>query len=294
MPPTDNRAPRVAVLGTGAIGAPVARHLAAAGFAPRVWNRTAAKAEALRGGGIEPVATPADAVAGADVVVTVLKDGPTVLETLRAAAPALRPGTVWVQHSTVGDRIEDLAGFAREHGLVLVDAPVQGTREPAERGELVVLAAGPEDVRPLVQPLFDAIGQRTVWVGADGESGEASRLKLVLNTWVLALTQGVGEALALARGLGVDPAVFRDVVAGGPMDSGYFRAKSAAIVSGDFTPSFTVDNARKDALLVLEAAGRSGVRMDTVEAAAERFRRASAQGHGGQDMAAGYFASFEG
>jgi 3-hydroxyisobutyrate dehydrogenase len=241
---------------------------------------------------VEAAGTPADAVNGADVVVTILKDGPVVLDAIKAAEPGLRAGAVWVQLSTVGDAVDELAAFAADRGLVFVDAPVQGTRQPAEMGKLVVMAAGPPQVRDVVQPLFDTIGQRTLWVGDDGASGAASRLKLVLNTWVVALTHGVGEALALAKGLDVDPRHFVDVVSGGPMDNGYFQGKSAAILAGDFTTSFSVDNAEKDARLVLAAAERAGIRVDTVGAGQARFARASAQGHGGEDMAAGYFASF--
>jgi 3-hydroxyisobutyrate dehydrogenase len=210
----------------------------------------------------------------------------------RAAAPAFAEGTVWVQLSTVGDAVDTLAGFAREHCLVFVDAPVQGTRQPAEQGQLIVMAAGAPSVRDKLTPVFDAIGKRTLWVGDDGGSGAASRLKLVLNTWVIALTHGVGEALALAEGLGVDPQHFVEVVSGGPMDNAYFQAKSAAVISDDYTTSFSVDNAAKDARLVLEAARRAGVRMDTVEAGHARFVRACELGHGNKDMAAGYFASF--
>lgn len=278
----------VAVLGTGLIGSPVARNLAAAGFAVRAWNRTRAKAEPLAAHGIQVTDTAQDAVAGARIVVTVVKDGPAVLDAIKAAAPV--PGTIWVQLSTVGDAVDELAAFASEQGLVFVDAPVQGTRGPAEQGQLVVLAAGADAVRDIVQPLFDVIGKRTLWVG---EAGAASRLKLVLNTWVIALTHGVGEALALAGGLGVDPAHFVDVVTGGPMDNAFFQLKSEAVRSGDFTPSFTVDNAEKDARLVLAAAARAGVRMDSVAAGRERFARASELGHGDEDMVAGYFASFD-
>ncbi|AIG74789.1 6-phosphogluconate dehydrogenase [Amycolatopsis japonica] len=280
----------VAVLGTGIIGAPVARNLSKAGFAVRAWNRTAAKAEALSEHGVEVAGNAAEAVEGARVVITVLTDGQTVLESIRAAAPAA--GTIWVQLSTVGDAVEELVEYADEQGLVFVDAPVQGTRQPAEQGQLIVLAAGAADVRETVQPLFDAIGKRTLWVGEDGRTGAASRLKLVLNTWVIALTHGVGEALALAEGLGVDPRHFVDVVTGGPMDNGYFQAKSAAILNDDYTTAFSVDNAEKDARLVLAAAARAGVRMDAVEAGRARFARASEAGHGDEDMAAGYFASF--
>jgi 3-hydroxyisobutyrate dehydrogenase len=285
--------PEVAVLGTGIIGAPVARNLAGGGFPVRAWNRTRAKAEALTAHGVRVADSPADAVKGADVVLTVLKDGPGVLEVMSAAEPGLRRDTVWVQLSTVGQAVGELAAFARAHGLDFVDAPVQGTRQPAEQAQLVVMAAGSPAAREIVQPLFDAIGKRTLWVGDDGESGAASRLKLVLNTWVIALTHGVGEALALAKGLGVAPEHFIDVVSGGPMDNGYFQGKSAAIISGDYTTSFSVDNADKDARLVLDAARTANVVMDTVQAGQARFARASRLGHGEQDMAAGYFASFE-
>ncbi len=238
-------------------------------------------------------ATPAEAVQGADVVLTVLNDGARVLQTIEAAAPRLAEGTIWLQLSTVGEVVDELAEHATKAGLVFVDAPVQGTRQPAELGKLVVMAAGPtDDVRPTLQPLFDAIGSRTVWIGEDGTTGKASRLKLVLNTWVIALTHGVGEALALAEQLDVDPQQFVDIVTGGPMDNGYFQGKSAAILSGDYTTSFSVDNAAKDARLVLDAARRTGIRMETVEAGHQRFARASAQGHGAKDMAAGYSASF--
>jgi 3-hydroxyisobutyrate dehydrogenase len=285
--------PVVAVLGTGIIGSAVARNLARQGFAVQAWNRTRAKAEPLAEHGVRISATPAEAVDGARIVLTVLKDGPAVLEAMRAATDGLAPETVWVQMSTVGDVVEDLTEFARTAGLLFVDAPVQGTRQPAEQGQLVVLAAGAPAVREKVQPVFDAIGKRTVWVSEDGGSGAASRLKLVLNSWVIALTHGVGEALALAQGLGVDPAHFVDVVTGGPMDSGYFQSKSAVIRSGEYEPSFTVDNAEKDARLILAAAERTGVRMDTVQAGQTRFARASKLGHGDEDMAAGYFASFD-
>ncbi|MGW2342789.1 NAD(P)-dependent oxidoreductase [Streptomyces sp. NPDC001661] len=291
MSSTDPSAARpvVAVLGTGTMGAPMARNLARAGFTVRAWNRTRAKAEPLAADGVSVADSASDAVRDADVVVTVLPDGPRTLDVVREATP--KPGTVWVQSGTVGEAIDELAEYAARAGLPLVDAPVLGTRQPAEQGTLTVLAAGPETTREAVRPLFDAIGSRTLWVG-DGAPGPASRLKLALNSWVIALTTGVGEALALAKGLGVDANDLVAAVTGGPLDSGYFQNKSAAIRGDDYTPSFSVDNAAKDAGLVLAAAERAGIRVDAVAAAHDRFRRASAQGHGDEDMAATYFASF--
>ncbi|WFB11803.1 NAD(P)-dependent oxidoreductase [Streptomyces sp. LX-29] len=284
----------VAVLGTGIMGAPMARNLARAGLDVRVWNRTRAKAEPLAEAGARVADTPAEAVDGADAVLTMLYDGAAVLDTMGRAAPALRPGALWIQSTTAG--VEALVGLSRlaaERGLVFIDAPVLGTRQPAESGQLIVLAAGPEPVRPALAPLFDAIGSRTVWVGDDGAQSTASSLKLVVNSWVLALNNATGEALALARGLDVDPRHFLDAVAEGPLDNGYLRVKAQQILTGDLTPSFATATAEKDARLIVAAGERTGVRLDLAAAGADRFHRAVSQGHGLDDMAASYYASFE-
>ncbi|MEU2423937.1 NAD(P)-dependent oxidoreductase [Streptomyces sp. NPDC007851] len=287
--------PTVAVLGTGIMGAAMARNLLRAGHTVRAWNRTRAKAEPLAADGAQVTDTPAEAVEGADVVLTMLYDGSTALAALRESATALRSGLVWVQSTTAGlDQIPDLAAFASEHGLVFYDAPVLGTRQPAEAGQLTVLAAGPEQGRELVTPVFDAVGARTVWTGEDGSSAAATRLKLVANSWVLAVTAATGEVVALAQALGVDPQDFFDIIDGGPLDMGYLRAKAKLILDGGLTPpSFAVDTAEKDARLIVGAGAGNGVRLDVAEAAAERFARAAAQGHADEDMAAAYFASYE-
>lgn len=299
MTDTDSKsspALTVTVLGTGIMGAAMARNLARSGHTVRVWNRTRAKAEPLAvEGGIMLADTPADAVRDADVVLTMLYDGDAVREVMRKAAPALRPGAVWVQSTTAGvDAIGELSVLAEELGLVFFDAPVLGTRQPAEAGQLLVLAAGPAEHRAAVAPVFDAVGARTVWTGEEGGAGSATRLKLVANSWVLAVTNATGEVLALAQALGVDPQDFFDAIEGGPLDMGYLRAKAGLILSGGLTPaSFAVSTAAKDARLIVEAGERNGVRLDVAAASAERFRRAEEQGHGGEDMAAAYFASFE-
>jgi 3-hydroxyisobutyrate dehydrogenase len=288
-------APSVALLGTGIMGSGMAGSMLRAGIPLRVWNRTRARAEGLEAQGAAVCDTPDEAVRGADVVVTMLADGPTVLEVMTAAARGLAPGQIWAQTSTVGvGWLDELAGFARDQGLVFLDSPVQGTRQPAEQGQLTVYAAGPEgaseSVRELVRPVFDAIGQKTMWLD---EVGAATRLKLVANSWVLALTNAVGEAVALARGLGVDPESFLEAVSGGPVDSPYMRVKARAIIDDDYTPSFSVALAGKDAGLVVEAGQTAGLHLDVASASAERFRRAAGLGHAEDDMAAAYFASFD-
>ncbi|MEU7054685.1 NAD(P)-dependent oxidoreductase [Streptomyces sp. NPDC046197] len=285
----------VSVLGTGIMGSGMARNLLKAGHTVRAWNRTRAKAEPLAADGARIADSPAEAVRDADVVLTMLYDGGTVLEVMREAAPAARSGAAWAQSTTAGlESVGEMAGLAREHGLVFYDAPVLGTRQPAEAGQLIVLAAGPAEGRDVVTPVFDAVGARTTWISQDSAAAAATRLKLVTNSWVLAATAAVGEVLALAKALDVDPEGFFDLVRGGPLDMGYLHAKADLVLNDRLTPpSFAVKTAEKDARLITEAAERHGVRLDVARAAAERFARAAAQGHADEDMAAAYFASFD-
>lgn len=288
---TQQTRTQVAVLGVGVMGTPIARNLARKGFVVRAWNRTRAKADALAIDGVAAFDTPAGAVDGAHVVVTVLNDADSVLQAMQAAAPALARGTPWVQISTVGVRgIASLAAFAQAHGLVFYDAPVQGSRQPAEQAQLVVLASGPASARAQVQPVFDAIGRRTVWVADDGSTGASSRLKLALNHYAFALTHAVAESLKLAGSLGADPRHVIDVVSGGPMDNAYFQAKGALILNDDFRPAFTIVNAVKDATLIAQAARDAGMQADIANASLARFQRAADAGHGDQDMAASFLA----
>ena len=280
--------PTVALLGTGIMGAGMARNVAAAGMPLRVWNRSADKAAPLAEAGATVAASPAEAVQGADVVVTMLFDAASVADTVQEAAAGLSPDTVWLQMATVGVAgTDELAKLAGDLGVRFVDAPVLGTRKPAEDGALVVLASGPEDVRPLVQPVLDAVGSRTMWLG---EAGQGTRLKLVANSWVLTVVEGIAESLTLAKALGLDPQHFLDVVKGGAMDAPYVQLKGGAMLAGDFAPSFGLDGAAKDADLIVAAARDAGADLAVIEAVREHFARALAAGHGDQDMAATYLA----
>jgi 3-hydroxyisobutyrate dehydrogenase len=284
--------PTVALLGTGIMGAGMARNVLAAGLPLRVWNRTAAKARPLAEAGAVLAADPAEAVRDADVIVTMLGDGHHVRAVMEQAQAGLRAGQVWAQMTTVGLDQGELVGLADRHRLLLVDAPVVGTRQPAEQGRLLVLAAGTAEARARAQPVFDAVGRATRWTGDDPGAASASRLKLVVNSWVLAVTAGAAEALALARGLDVDPQAFLDAVGGGPLDLPYLQAKAAAILAQDWTPSFSVANAAKDADLIVAAGAGAGIALDVAAAAAARYHRAAEAGHGEADMAANYLASF--
>ena len=284
---------KVAVLGTGIMGAAMARNLLRAGHDVRVWNRDRAKTVPLTDAGAQAAVSPSEAVAGADVVVTMLFDAAAVTDVIRQAAPGVRPGTAWVQSTTVG--VHDaaaMADLAGEVGLDLVEAPVSGTREPAEAGQLLVIAAGPDAVRERVLPVLDAIGARTVWTGQDPAEGSATRLKLVVNSWVIAASNAAGEILALAGALGVDPGQFFDLVDGGGLDLPFLRVKAGLILDDRLEPaSFAVDTSLKDARLILEAAREHGLRLDGAEASARRLERVASLGRSKQDLAAAFYAS---
>jgi 3-hydroxyisobutyrate dehydrogenase len=266
---------RIAVLGTGIMGAGIARNLAAAGHEVRAWNRTRAKAEGL---GAEVADTPAEAVDGAEAVITMLADGPVI----EAVLPDLDPATIWVQMSTVG--VADTERFAQRHPS-FVDAPVLGSQPQSESGELLVLAAGRE--RP--DELFDAMANGVMWLG--DEPGAGTRLKLVVNLWIMNLVENLAETFAFAEALGLDPRHFLEAIEGRPMDSPYAHLKGEKILSGDFSAVFALKHGAKDVRLALEAARAAGVDLGLGPVTLERFERAIELGHGDEDTATAWFAS---
>jgi 3-hydroxyisobutyrate dehydrogenase len=277
----------VAVLGTGTIGEPVARNLTGAGFDVRVWNRTRNKADPLAQAGATVCDSPAEAARGAELVLTVLADADATAETVEEVE--FDADAVWVQSATVGvDGAERLAELAQEKGVAFVDAPVLGTRKPAEEGKLVILASGPDDALDRCEPLFDAIGGQTRRLGP---VPTGSKLKMVTNLWLLAVTEGAAEAIALAEGLGLDPREFLATMEGSQIDTPYLHLKGEAILDRKLDPSFKLRLAEKDASLVLEAAARAGVEVRVGRAVREAFERGVELGHGDEDMAAVYFAA---
>jgi 3-hydroxyisobutyrate dehydrogenase len=179
---------RVAVLGTGIMGAPMARNLLKAGFQVRVWNRTPDKARVLAADGAELAETPADAVREAAFVITMLTDTAAALAVMGQAADSVPAGAVWLQ-TGMDTATGSVAGLAEDHEITFVNSPVIGTRETAKQGRLVVLASGPGDALDRAQPIFDAIGSKTVRLGP--EAGRASRVKLVVNAWTVGLWESL-------------------------------------------------------------------------------------------------------
>jgi 3-hydroxyisobutyrate dehydrogenase len=287
-----NASEQVAVLGAGGtMGQPIARHLADAGMQVRAWNRTREKAEPLASDGIEVLETPVLAASGATIVLTMLSDAEAVLSAMEGSAGALalaNPGTIWLQMSTIGiEGTERCATLAEEHDLVFVDSPVVGTKKPAEEGKLTVLASGPDDALDRCAGIFEAIGQKTVKLG---EAGSATRMKLVVNSWLLTLVEGLAETIAFAEGIGVDPGEFLETISGGPIDNPYAQLKGQMMVERSFEPSFKLELAAKDAGLLLEAARRHDLELPLLDVIEARLDEAARQ-HGDADMAATYLES---
>jgi 3-hydroxyisobutyrate dehydrogenase len=271
------------------MGGPMARNLLRAGHEVTVWNRTVQKAEALEEEGARVASTPADAVRDAEIVLTMLADARAVEETMieSGALDVMPQGALWIQSSTIGlAAIDRLAEQPVEHGITFVDAPVLGTKKPAEDGQLFMLASGPEEARARCEPVFDAVSRGHVWLG---EAGLGTRLKLVVNSWILCTIENLSETFVLAQTLGVDPRSFLEVISGGGMDMPYAHLKGEAILNQDFPPSFPLVHARKDVALILDAAGE--VDLPLVRATLQQFDRAFELGHGDEDMSAVYYAS---
>jgi 3-hydroxyisobutyrate dehydrogenase len=286
MPETsniDNTASRVAVLGTGTMGAAMARRLLTSRFMVTVWNRNPEKIQPLVDAGARAAADPAEAVHDADIVLTMLFDEAAVVSVAAQFLAAARPGTVWMQSSTIGaDGMGTVAAAASTRHVPIIDAPVLGTKDPAERGTLTVLASGESAAIVALQPVFDAIGSRTIVVG--DRLGAASDLKLVCNTWVASLTAGVAQSVALARDFGLDPAQFIDAVAGSASDSPYVRIKGATLLEDARAPQFALDGLLKDLRLAQRTAGPSNTTpyLDSLE---HIYAAASHDGHGHEDVA---------
>jgi 3-hydroxyisobutyrate dehydrogenase len=282
----------VAILGAGGtMGFGIARNIARAGLELIAWNRSREKAEPLLADGARLCETAAEATAAADVIVTMLADTDAVLAAMdgeRGGFAGARPGSVWVQMSTIGEHgTARCIELAREHEIEFVDAPVLGTKQPAAEGQLVVMASGKRDLQQRLQPVFDAVGRRTMWVG---EAGAGSRLKLVTNAWLVSVVEGVAETIALAEGLELDPSLFLEAIDGGPLDAPYARIKARAMIERDFEPTFALKHATKDAKLVADAAARRGLDLPVLAAIARRMDEAVPE-HGDEDLSATYLRS---
>jgi 3-hydroxyisobutyrate dehydrogenase len=274
----------VAVLGIGAMGHGMAASALRAGIPVIVWDRKMEAARDLAGRGAQVAASAADAARRAAIVVTMVTDADAVISIAgdQGMLAALGPGAIWAQMSTIGvagiDRVTTMASAERPD-VMLLDAPVSGSREPAERGQLTIFASGPAQARSRVAPLFDALGQRTIWVG---EVGAGTRLKLVNNTWLAFANEAVAASVALAHRLGLATGTVVDALGAAPLVSPWQAAKLQRIAEGEFSPQFALSLALKDVHLALQAAGDG--QLEVLACLAGEWQRAVDQGLGEQDL----------
>ena len=274
----------VAVLGIGAMGHGMAASALRAGIPTIVWNRRREATRDLAHLGAEVADAASEAARRAAIVVTMVTDTDAVISIARdqGMLAALAPGAIWVQMSTIGvagaERIAAMVDVERPD-VTLLDAPVSGSKEPAEQGKLTIFASGPDAARSRVAALFDALGQRTIWVGP---VGAGTRLKLVNNTWLAFAAEGVATAVALARRLGLETEAVVDALGGGPLVSPWQAAKLQRIANGEFSAQFALSLALKDVRLALEAAGDDP--FGTLACLADEWQQVVDQGFGAYDL----------
>jgi 3-hydroxyisobutyrate dehydrogenase len=278
--------PRVAVIGAGTMGEAISTRLLSLRFEVDVWSRHAASTVSLVGLGATGHEDVGDAVAEADVVLTLL---PTAAVTSQVMIDAMGidaapPGATWAQMGTIGvSATEALYHVVRTRrpDVAFVDAPVSGSRGPAESGQLLILAGGSDSASPLLESVFDALGRKTLWLGP---VGAGSRMKLILNTWLAFQTECAAESASLAKRLHMDPSMLVEALRDNPLASQYAMAKLDRILEGDYHADFSLDWALKDLELVGSEAGADAAPI--AAAIADRWRDLVENGSSGLDVSA--------
>jgi 3-hydroxyisobutyrate dehydrogenase len=280
----------VAVIGAGIMGSAMTRNLVVAGVNTRVWDRSPAATVPLAAAGAVVAPSAREAARDADVAITMLPTADAVESVIfgDGVADAFADGCVWAQMGTIGvEATRRIAGrlAARRPGVMFVDAPVSGSKGPAEQGQLLILASGPAAAADTVRPVFDILGRKTVWLG---EAGQGSVVKLVVNTYMSILIEGVAETMELADRFGISHEQLADAIEGGPLDAPIADAKLHKMDRGDYAAEFPLEWALKDVDLAISAAG--GQAPPLLAALSRQWHTAVAAGHGRQDISAARLA----
>jgi 3-hydroxyisobutyrate dehydrogenase len=274
----------VALLGIGTMGHGMAGSALRAGIPTTVWDINPERSSTLSGLGAQVAETATEAVARAGIVVTMVPDAEAVMAiaTDQGMLDALARDAIWAQMSTIGvagiDRVAELVD-SRRPDVTLLDAPVSGSEEPAEHGQLTIFASGPDHARSRMAALFDALGQRTVWVGP---LGAGSRMKVTNNTLLAFKAEGLAASVAVAHQLGLDTKTVIDALDDGPLLSAWDKPKLQRIARDDYSAQFTLALALKDVHLALETVDPS--RFEAFASLAREWERAVDQGFGGEDL----------
>jgi 3-hydroxyisobutyrate dehydrogenase len=286
---SDARA-TVAVIGAGIMGSAMTRNLVAAGLNTRVWDGSPTATAPLAAAGAVVAPSAREAVRDADVVITMLPTADAVESVIfeGGVADAFADGCVWAQMGTIGvestRRIRDRLA-AQRSSVMFVDAPVSGSKGPAEQGQLLILASGPAAAADRLRPVFGILGRKTVWLG---QVGQGSLVKLVVNAYMSILIEGVAETVELADRLGIGHQELAEVIEGGPLDAPIADAKLHKMDRGDYAAEFPLEWALKDVDLAISAAGDKTPPL--LAALSGQWHAAVAAGHGRQDISAARLA----
>ncbi|NIY46246.1 NAD(P)-dependent oxidoreductase [Cedecea colo] len=281
-----NSLPEVTVLGLGAMGHAFASNLLKKGFTVNAWNRSAERGSDLVSSGLKLHSTPQQAVASADVIISVLADGEVTLEVIKQMSPGCKKNAIYCQMGTIG--IQETTNVIHtlkqlQPAMVFIDAPVSGTKAPAENAQVLILASGQRDKCAAAETVFSAISRGTQWFG---EAGNSQKMKLVLNSWLITMMQGVAESMQLAKQFGFTPEQFWNALDGGPLAAPYVKVKLDAIAKNDFAPQMQLQHALKDAKLALASA--EPMALPVLDRISEVWEQAAADGFAHQDLSSVY------
>jgi 3-hydroxyisobutyrate dehydrogenase len=271
----------VAVLGTGLMGSAMARHMAGQGLDVRAWNRSPDKLRPLASWDVTTADSVEEAVREADAVITTVPTGNVVGALATRFLPAMPAEAVWLQMSTVGGTwTERLLRQAAEAGRRMLDSPVSGSSEPAAHGTLTLIVSGDKDALHHARPVLEVLGSHIVHVGT---GAEASRVKLIVNSWMTASVVAMADTLLACEQLCVDPSLVLQVLDDGPLRMPYAMQKAEEIRAHAYPPGFPLELALKDLGLLADERDRQpplpGVLRETLQRAVEA-------GHGREDIAA--------
>lgn len=270
-------------VGVGKMGLPMAGHLAAAGHAVSVFDPAPARRELAAAKGLAVVADLAGAIAAAPVILSSLPDDAALLQVAQDIAAHARAGAVWIDTSTVSPETSRAAAErAASRGVACLRAPVSGNSTMAERAALTVFVSGPRAAYEANEPLFACWGPQRFWLGEDEQARFA---KLAVNLLIVGTSTMLAEALALGERGGLERQALWDVVEASAAASPIVRAKAPALRAHDYTPTFTVDQMRKDVALIRAAAAALQVPTPVADVAAAALERAADRGANGDDYA---------
>jgi 3-hydroxyisobutyrate dehydrogenase-like beta-hydroxyacid dehydrogenase len=268
--------PNVSLIGLGLMGRPMGHNLLKAGFSLTVWNRTASRAESLVAAGAKLAATPREAAATADILITIVSDPPALEEVLwgsneksSGAFAGLKRGSLYIDSSTVSPVLaRRIAEECKTAGVRFLDAPVTGGTWGAEKGELVFMVGGDAPTVKDAEPVLSVMGKKWFLLGPNG-AGQT--IKLAMNSLLAVEVQAFAEALALVTGAGLPGEKLVEVMQASMARAGVLDVKAPMLLKGDYTPSFPLRLMHKDLSLALDLANQLGVALPATAASRETY-----------------------